>query len=96
MNAMWVDRAACRGRADAYRWTDTDARTPDPDALALCMGCKVREVCLSVALDAEYDPGVWGGTSEADRERVRRRQLTVSQAMGRGDARVARARQDAA
>ena len=40
-------------------------------AKVVCIGCPVQRECLEYALDnGEY--GVWGGTSERERRRIRR------------------------
>jgi WhiB family transcriptional regulator, redox-sensing transcriptional regulator len=49
---------------------------PD-DAKAVCGTCPVRQRCLDTCLEIERvhgrQAGVWGGTSEVERERVNRR-----------------------
>ncbi|MDE1642854.1 WhiB family transcriptional regulator [Actinotignum sanguinis] len=42
-------------------------------AKRVCQECTVREDCLSYALEHNQDSGVWGGTSEDERRRLRRR-----------------------
>ncbi|MFD6418460.1 WhiB family transcriptional regulator [Streptomyces sp. NPDC060194] len=42
-------------------------------ALAVCAGCPVRAACLEWALEIGRPTGVWGGTTEDDREKLRRR-----------------------
>lgn len=50
---------------------------PDPSsvtrALAICDRCEVREECLGLALthSTRDDAGIWGGTTEAERDRLR-------------------------
>lgn len=41
-------------------------------AKAVCAGCAVRQRCLEYALDHNERHGIWGGTSERDRRRLRR------------------------
>lgn len=63
----WHAEAACAG-------TDTEAfyDLADVDgALAICEGCAAREPCLQWALDHD-EAGVWGGTTDRDRDRLRR------------------------
>ena len=66
----WVEAGLC-GQ------TDPDAFFPDKGgsnraAKKVCARCDVRADCLADAL-AEPDPGgVWGGTTEAERHRIRR------------------------
>lgn len=68
----WQDQAACTGM-------DGDSFYPDPDqhsthveasAVATCNGCRVRSSCRAAAL-LNDEAGVWGGTTEADRDRMR-------------------------
>ncbi len=43
------------------------------DAKRVCQDCTVRDRCLSWALDAGQDHGVWGGMSEDERRAIKRR-----------------------
>lgn len=43
-------------------------------AKAICRTCTVRDECLRFALDTSQEYGIWGGTDEKDRQRIRRRQ----------------------
>lgn len=61
---------ACRG-------SDPDVFFPDrgeslEPAKQLCGQCAVRDECLEYALDNGERFGVWGGTSERERRRIRR------------------------
>ena len=65
----WYRRAACKN-------ADTNLFFPqrgDPTvkAMALCDVCEVQPACLQYALDAGETIGVWGGTTGADRRRLR-------------------------
>ncbi|HEX7168415.1 MAG TPA: WhiB family transcriptional regulator [Acidimicrobiales bacterium] len=67
----WRAKAACRD-------LDTDIFFPDSEedaapALSVCASCPVREACLEFALATRQHDGVWGGTTEAQRKRIRRR-----------------------
>lgn len=42
-------------------------------AKQVCTRCEVREQCLSWALEAGQDHGVWGGMSEEERRAIKRR-----------------------
>lgn len=42
-------------------------------ARKICKGCKVAENCLEFALENNEDKGVWGGTSERERSKIKRR-----------------------
>jgi WhiB family redox-sensing transcriptional regulator len=67
----WRHEAACRD-------FDTDVFFPDSDenagpAIAICATCPVREQCLDFALSTNQADGIWGGTTETERRRIRRR-----------------------
>jgi WhiB family transcriptional regulator, redox-sensing transcriptional regulator len=40
----------------------------------VCAGCGVREDCLEFAVLTNQEFGVWGGTSEEERRRLRQAQ----------------------
>jgi len=67
----WRQDAACRD-------LDTAAFFPDSEdgsaaAKAVCATCPVRNACLEFALGSRQDDGVWGGLTETERRRLRRR-----------------------
>lgn len=79
----WRHQAACRDR-DTRLFTDPRPGTDDVrQALATCNTCSVRKACLAAALrhSAEADVGIWGGTTEQTRHRLRTGRLTVEQAL---------------
>jgi WhiB family transcriptional regulator, redox-sensing transcriptional regulator len=43
------------------------------EAKEVCRRCEVADTCLSWAMDARQDAGVWGGLSEDERRALRRR-----------------------
>ncbi|MFB8272963.1 WhiB family transcriptional regulator [Streptomyces sp. NPDC055955] len=43
------------------------------EAKAVCRACLVMERCLQWALESGQEHGVWGGTDEDDRRRMKRR-----------------------
>ena len=51
------------------------------DAKRICAGCEVRVECLAYALAHRERFGVWGGTTERERRRMRR--PVIRQAPGR-------------
>ncbi|MGY5764954.1 WhiB family transcriptional regulator [Brachybacterium sp. DNPG3] len=64
----WVADALCAQ-------TDPDAFFPDKggpikDAKKICGGCPVREECLEAGITG-VEVGIWGGTTERDRQRIR-------------------------
>ena len=68
----WTARAACRGVGADVFFTEQDEATRP--AKEVCAGCPVREECLDYALRNGERHGVWGGTSERERRRMRREQ----------------------
>jgi WhiB family transcriptional regulator, redox-sensing transcriptional regulator len=80
------DRRRCRQAADPDLWFPVlGSRSPSLEREAreqryaerLCAGCPVIAECLELALRTERGRhGVWGGTSEWQRERVLRARTT--------------------
>jgi WhiB family transcriptional regulator, redox-sensing transcriptional regulator len=69
----WQDRALCAE-------TDPEAFFPEKggstrEAKKICTGCEVRAECLEFALSNDERFGIWGGLSERERRRLRRRAL---------------------
>lgn len=42
-------------------------------AKLICRTCPVRKECLAYAMDAPVDHGIWGGLTERERRRYRRK-----------------------
>lgn len=65
----WMDAAACLGSGlDFFPQRGESTR----DQKATCRGCDVRPQCLEYALTEGLKHGIWGGTSERERRRLRR------------------------
>ena len=67
----WQERALCAE-------TDPEAFFPEKggstrEAKKICTGCEVRAECLEFALINDERFGIWGGLSERERRRLRRR-----------------------
>ena len=67
----WWDRALCAQ-------VDTELFFPEKggstrEAKAVCSRCEVRPECAGYALHHNERYGIWGGLSELDRRRIRRR-----------------------
>lgn len=60
---------------DPERWFPLDEDGPSSaEARQGCARCLAREYCLAVALSLDEPPvGIWGGTSTAERDALRRR-----------------------
>jgi WhiB family redox-sensing transcriptional regulator len=66
----WQRRAACRGKG-CDPWFATTREAEDA-ARAVCEPCPVRRECLAYALGAPELVGIWAGTDEQERRRMRR------------------------
>jgi WhiB family redox-sensing transcriptional regulator len=69
--ASWQDRALCAQ-------TDPEAFFPEKggstrEAKKVCVGCEVRGECLEYALEHDERFGIWGGLSERERRRLKKR-----------------------
>ena len=68
---QWQERALCAQ-------TDPEAFFPEKggstrEAKKICTGCEVKAECLEYALANDERFGIWGGLSERERRRLRRR-----------------------
>ena len=58
----WFDQAACKDHPDSDLWFAEHADGgSNLKAKRICAVCPVRVECLTAALDAGEDEGVWGG-----------------------------------
>lgn len=67
----WQDRALCAQ-------TDPEAFFPEKggstrEAKRVCSSCEVRTECLEYALAHDERFGIWGGLSERERRKLKRR-----------------------
>jgi WhiB family redox-sensing transcriptional regulator len=67
----WQERALCAQ-------TDPEAFFPEKggstrEAKRICTTCEVRSECLEYALEKDERFGIWGGLSERERRRLKRR-----------------------
>lgn len=86
----WQDRARCRGQNTELFYPGGSvvdvggaAKQQVTNARRFCRPCRVRRHCLLYALSLPLilDHGVWGGTSENQREEIRRGRLSVEEAL---------------
>jgi len=71
----WRSSASCRDTdPDLFFPVGTTGPAVDQieSAKAVCAQCLAKEPCLQFALMTNQDSGVWGGTSEDERRRIRR------------------------
>jgi WhiB family redox-sensing transcriptional regulator len=82
--AHWTGRAACRARGTdpelffPVSETGLAAHRQVAQAKAVCARCPVADQCLDWAVRAGEPEGIWGGTTPAERRRLRRRRLRVA------------------
>ncbi|WP_017604681.1 WhiB family transcriptional regulator [Nocardiopsis alkaliphila] len=72
----WRHDAACRDEDPELFFPIGDfgpALIQIEEAKAVCRRCPVSSACLKWALESGQDGGVWGGTSEEERRRLKRR-----------------------
>jgi WhiB family redox-sensing transcriptional regulator len=71
----WQSRSACMS-ADPDLFFPVSAAGPSAvqagKAKAICARCPVRQECTDFALDHREVQGIWGGTTEAERKKLRR------------------------
>ena len=68
--------ANCRG-LQASAFFPSDASGVEA-ARRVCAECSVRAECLEYSLDNRLDHGIWGGTSERQRQRILRERRPVA------------------
>ena len=69
----WREDAACNGvDAEVFFPVGEDIESMSR-AKEVCAVCPVREDCLQYALATNQTEGVWGGTTSAERRRLRRK-----------------------
>ncbi|NLW13047.1 MAG: WhiB family transcriptional regulator [Trueperella sp.] len=72
----WRHRAACLNEDPELFFpigSSGPAMAQVERAKAVCASCEVQEICLTWALDNNQDAGVWGGMSEDERRKLKRR-----------------------
>ncbi|MEU6305566.1 WhiB family transcriptional regulator [Streptomyces chartreusis] len=79
----WRERASCQAEdPDLFFPVGNSASGPTliqtDEAKAVCRRCPVREQCLAWALDAGPMDGIWGGTTEQERQAMTRRPVPAS------------------
>ena len=74
----WQDLGACRGLDTALFFPGQGESVAE--AKAICANCIVRTECANYALESGQRFGIWGGTAELDRKRMRaqRRETTAA------------------
>ena len=71
----WRDLASCRDTDPDLFFpvgTTGPALAQIDNAKAVCRQCPAQTACLEFALSTNQDTGIWGGTSEEERRKLRR------------------------
>lgn len=67
----WQKEALCRQTDPEVFFPEKGGSTRE--AKKICHGCEVRLKCLQYALDGDERFGIWGGLSERERRKLKRR-----------------------
>jgi WhiB family redox-sensing transcriptional regulator len=65
----WDEFGLCNGSDSAHWFPGPGDHAQRRAAIAECQRCPVRAECLTEAIRLQY-PGIWGGTTEAERKRL--------------------------
>lgn len=69
----WAEHGACRDRPEVDWFPDGRAHAEmlraQREAIAVCRACPVRAECAEAGIEERF--GVWGGTTERERARLR-------------------------
>lgn len=83
MNEDWRNNAECRDEAPELFFplgtSGIHAQQID-EAKAVCRRCPVVSACLDWALDNPSTEGIWGGLTDGERRRMRRRETRLLRA----------------
>ena len=64
----WLDEATCVDRDPEIFFTPSFEK----DAKKICKTCPVAKQCLLMALEKEFEYGVWGGLTEKERKLLKK------------------------
>jgi WhiB family redox-sensing transcriptional regulator len=81
----WRDDSACRDTdPDLFFPVGTTGLALDQiqAAKSVCQSCTVQTACLEFALATNQESGVWGGTSEEERRKLRKAWLARQRRAG--------------
>ena len=75
---VWQAQGACRDMDSNMFYYEDQERGPDKEqriakAKAICETCKVKTECLEFAIQINERYGIWGGTTEEERQSIKRR-----------------------
>ena len=69
----WTEHAACRGSDPELFFPERPNSATSLLALQLCSTCKVSAECYKVAASNLMIQGIWGGTTQLERQQLQRR-----------------------
>lgn len=72
----WMKQANCRGILTNIFFPEENEVLVGAAAKKVCRRCPVKEECLQWALDHD-EVGIWGGTTDAQRDSIRRKRHRV-------------------
>lgn len=82
----WRHDAACRDEDPELFFPPTGdshpARLQTEEAKAFCKKCPVIDECLTFSIDNSQEAGVWGGLSEKERQRMKRKNIRLRMPRG--------------
>jgi hypothetical protein len=67
----WQAMGECRSVADDTWFPETGQAVLRAAAIGRCGFCPVRRSCLAYALSEDEEHGIWGGTTEVQRDALR-------------------------
>jgi len=70
----WMNNAQCH-HVDPAIFFPTGPADHD-EAQRICAACTVRDECLGFALDHHIKHGIWGGSTERERQHIREQRRT--------------------
>ena len=84
-DGAWRSQSACRDTDPDLFFpvgTTGPAIVQIESAKKVSMECEVRQPCLEFALTTNQDSGIWGGTSEEERRKLRRQYVAAKRRAG--------------
>lgn len=81
----WMRKARCLDADPEVFFPDKGGSTRE--AKRICNACEVQQACLEWALEHDERFGIWGGTSERERRRLRRERRRCHGDRAEGNAR---------
>ena len=70
-SVQWRESALCAGHPERDWWFPNDPEDGAARAVAICRACPVQAECRNFAITTGQTEGVWGGTTPAERRRLR-------------------------